>query len=67
MKKIYLWTIIPFVLAAICGITYSIKGSYVAPDGMLVEPFFLIPLTWLFLGLGIIAAIVIGIKKIIKK
>ena len=31
-----------------CGIAYNVIGAYVAPDGTLVEPFYLIPIAWLF-------------------
>ncbi|MGJ8626720.1 MAG: DUF3955 domain-containing protein [Sulfitobacter sp.] len=38
----------------ICGLAYKLIGSEVAPDGTLVEPFFLIPLAWLSLLLAVI-------------
>ncbi|KDR96555.1 Protein of unknown function [Peptoclostridium litorale DSM 5388] len=56
MKK-YILTIVSFVAAVVCGVSYNIIGSEVAPDGTLVEPFFLIPLTYLFLLIAIISAI----------
>ncbi|WP_157843651.1 DUF3955 domain-containing protein, partial [Clostridium botulinum] len=40
MKK-YILSIIPFVLAMGCVMAYNIIGSEVAPDGTLIEPFFL--------------------------
>ncbi|MEG1256236.1 DUF3955 domain-containing protein [Clostridium sp.] len=58
MKK-YRLTLIPFVLSVACIIVYNIIGSEVAADGTLIEPFFLIPIGWLFFGIGIIAIIVI--------
>lgn len=45
-----------------CGAAYNLIGSYVTADGLLVEPFYLIPLTWLFallaaiFGIGLAAA-----------
>lgn len=56
MKK--LLTLLPFCLFAICLITYSIIGSRVLPDGTLDEPFFLIPIAWLFFFIGILMVIV---------
>ena len=40
-----------------CLLGYAAIGSSVAPDGTLVEPFFLVPLSWLCL----LAALVLGI------
>ncbi len=57
MKK-NLLILIPFILAVGCFIAYNIIGSEVAPDGTLIEPFFLIPMTYLFMLIGIIASIV---------
>jgi len=39
---------------AACGIAYNVIGSYVAPDGTLVEPFGFVPLAWLFAFLSLI-------------
>lgn len=70
MKKNIL-SAIPFVIAVICLVAYNIIGSSVAPDGTLIEPFFLIPMAWLFtfigiLGLIIRCAIYLSKKKSIK-
>ncbi|MGM9532276.1 DUF3955 domain-containing protein [Intestinibacter sp.] len=56
MKK--LLTLIPFCLFAICLIAYSIIGSRVLADGTLDEPFFLIPIAWLFFLIGILMVVV---------
>ncbi|MBW9158458.1 DUF3955 domain-containing protein [Clostridium sp. FP2] len=53
MKKKYL-TLIPFIIGAACMVAYNIIGSEVAPDGTLLEPFYLIPMSYLFLAIGII-------------
>lgn len=55
MKK-YLVTIIPFILGVICFISYNIIGSEVTPDGILVEPFGLIPTGFLLISISIIIA-----------
>lgn len=61
MKKIYLVPIIPFVIGIICFLIYSIIGSHVAPDGILIEPFGLLPLGWLFIIIGIISGVIVNI------
>ena len=69
MKKINkkIINIIPFILWASCLITYNIKGSYVDSNGILIEPFYLIPMSYLFLLIGIIISIVNLIKFSRKK
>lgn len=55
MKK-YAFSLISCVMSAGCAIAYGIIGSKVAPDGTLVEPFFLIPMAWLFMAVAAISA-----------
>lgn len=57
MKK-NLLILIPFILSFGCFISYNLIGSEIAPDGTLVEPFFLIPMSYLFMLIGIIASII---------
>lgn len=57
MKK-YILSAIPFVIAVICLAAYNMIGSSVAPDGTLNEPFFLIPIFWLFTLIGVIGLII---------
>jgi hypothetical protein len=57
MKKIYLFAIIPFVLGIVCWIAYNVIGSYVAPDGTLIEPFGFIPTGFLLIAVSAIAAV----------
>ncbi|MCY6372064.1 DUF3955 domain-containing protein [Clostridium ganghwense] len=57
MKK-YLLSLISFIVGFGCFVTFSIIGSEVAPDGTLIEPFFLIPIGYLFIAIGIITSIV---------
>lgn len=42
-------------ISALCAVTYHLIGSSIDEQGVLVEPFALIPLFWLFLLLGCIA------------
>jgi hypothetical protein len=51
-KKLIL--MFPFILTLICLLSYNLIGSSIDSNGILREPFFLIPLGYLFLGMGII-------------
>jgi len=66
MKK-YSLAIISVILGIGCMVAYSIIGSEVAPDGILVEPFFLIPIGYLFFAIGIIFSLVVSITAFIRK
>jgi len=44
-----------FVGAVVCIVAFNMIGSEVDSQGMLHEPFFLIPLFWLFLTFNLIA------------
>ncbi|MGH4121503.1 MAG: DUF3955 domain-containing protein [Clostridium sp.] len=66
MKKKYL-TLIPFIIGGGCMIAYSIIGSEVAPDGTLLEPFYLIPMSFLFLAIGIILVLSVSIVSFFRK
>lgn len=65
MKK-YILTSIPFVLAIGCIMVFNIIGSRIAPDGTLIEPFFLIPMAYLFLAIGIIGFLVKSVSFFCK-
>jgi hypothetical protein len=67
MKKKYLLASTPIFLGVICMISYFMIGSRVEPDGTLVEPFFLIPLSYLFVFSGIIALLFVAIVSVFKK
>ncbi len=63
MKKYY-FTFASFLAAIVCWMAYGIIGSEIAPDGTLVEPFYLIPFTWLFLLAGLIGIVAIIVSRI---
>ncbi|MBE7106659.1 DUF3955 domain-containing protein [Bacillus cereus] len=67
MKKIYLLAFISILLGTICMVSYFMMGSSLAPDGTLTEPFFLIPLSILFVFSGIVALLLAAIILVIKK
>jgi len=65
MKK-YILAVISIVLGIGCLITYNIIGSEVAPDGALREPFFLIPLGYLFVAIGIVIGIAVSAASLFR-
>ncbi len=67
MKKRYLLASSPIILGVLCIIMFNIIGSEVKPDGSLVEPFFLIPLAYLFVLIGIITILFVAIISMFRK
>ncbi|QEL87620.1 DUF3955 domain-containing protein [Bacillus mycoides] len=67
MKKKYLLASSPILLGVLCIIMFNIIGSEVKPDGTLVEPFFLIPLAYLFVFTGIIAILFVAVFSMFRK
>ena len=66
MKKKFL-VLIPFIIGIGCMIAYNIIGSEVAPDGRLVEPFYLIPMGFLFVAIGIVLVLAVNIVPCFRK
>ena len=62
MKK-YLISIVPLGIGILCFILSGVIGSEVLAYGTLKEPFFLIPIGYLFLAIGIILGIIILLKR----
>ncbi|MEZ9568848.1 DUF3955 domain-containing protein [Vibrio splendidus] len=50
------------VSGLLCFIAYNTIGSYVDENGVLVEPFGLIPLFWLFELLALVALVVTFVR-----
>lgn len=67
MKKKYLLASTPIFLGVLCLIASTIIGSRVAPDGTLIEPFFLIPLSYFFVLIGIVSFIFTAIVTKFKR
>ncbi|MGG0260561.1 DUF3955 domain-containing protein [Bacillus mycoides] len=67
MKKKYLLASSPILLGVLCIIMFNIIGSEVKPDGTLVEPFFLIPLAYLFVFTGIITILFVAVFSMFRK
>ncbi len=51
------------LLGAGCLVTYNVIGSHVDEAGILREPFALVPMTWIFLLLGVITFFVTRFRK----
>ncbi len=65
MKK-YILNLIPFIIILVCIIAYNCIGSNILEDGTLVEPFYLIPIAWAFLFIGIIGFVIRLLLSYIK-
>lgn len=66
MKK-YIISLISFLIGTGCMIAYKIIGVEVAADGTLVEPFFLLPIGYLFIGISIIFSIIVFTISVTRK
>jgi len=66
MKK-YCLSLLSLILAVGCMVAYNIIGAKVSPDGILVEPFFLMPISCIFGFIAIILALVAKTKECICK
>ena len=58
---------ISLFLAGICIVLFQLIGSYISADGILHEPFFLIPMMYLFLSIGIINYIIVLFRRLVIK
>ncbi|SHH68771.1 Protein of unknown function [Clostridium collagenovorans DSM 3089] len=66
MKK-YIY-VLPFILGICCFIISEISGATISPNGMLIEPFFfLIPIGYMFLFIGIIISFINFLCILYKK
>ena len=57
--KKYIGSIILCLLGLSCHATFVLVGSDISNNGTLIEPFFLIPIGFLLMGLGIGISLVI--------
>lgn len=65
MKK-HILAFTSVIIGLLCFIISSIIGAKVEPDGTLTEPFFLLPIGYLFIFSGIILLITSIIKRSIR-
>ncbi|WP_374965381.1 DUF3955 domain-containing protein [Lysinibacillus sp. RS5] len=61
MKLRYFPALTLFIVGIGCLIAHSIIGAKVGVDGTLIEPFYLIPVGYLLVALGIITRLAVGI------
>lgn len=66
MKK-YIFASMPSILGVLSFLIFMVKGSNVAPDGTLEEPFFIIPIGFLLLFIGVICVVGVALNSVIKK
>lgn len=66
MKKFYLLANIPTFIGIGCFLAFTIIGSEVTPDGILIEAFYLIPIGYIFILMWILASLVLWIYTRIK-
>ena len=59
-------TLVSIIGCIFCIVSYNSAGSYIAPDGTLVESFGFIPLTFLFALIAVVSMIALGIISIVK-
>ncbi|PEI90056.1 DUF3955 domain-containing protein [Bacillus pseudomycoides] len=64
----HILSLIPFILGICCLLTYNVRSieTAVAADGTLVEPFYLLPIGYLFLAISVISLFV-NLLTLIKK
>ncbi|MBE7106758.1 DUF3955 domain-containing protein [Bacillus cereus] len=65
MKK-YILSLIPLILGVGCLVSFNTIGSKVATDGTLVEPFYLLPIGYLFISISVISLLV-NLLPLMKK
>lgn len=63
MLKKYWLSMLLFMLGFACLAAYKVIGSSILDDGMLNEPFALIPLFWLFMMFGVSTLVITLFKK----
>ncbi|MFU1794343.1 DUF3955 domain-containing protein [Paenibacillus azoreducens] len=67
MKLKYLPALLLFIVGIGYLIAHSITGAQIGSDGILIEPFFLLPVGYLLAALGIIIGLTVGIVSFSRK
>lgn len=65
--KLSLGSLILIIMGVSCFIAFKLMGSEVDSQGVLQEPFFLLPIGSLFVVLGGIGFVVTGIRSFFRK
>ena len=58
--------VVSFLASVVCFFIFTIKGSYVAPDGTLIEAFGYIPIGFLFAFIGICFGVILAVRALIR-
>lgn len=66
MKK-YLIILIPLLIGMSCLLAYRLIGSTLDENGIVQEPFGLLPIGFFMILLSIIFGIIIAVKNLLKK
>ncbi|WP_041421689.1 DUF3955 domain-containing protein [Shewanella sediminis] len=56
------WPLLFFSLGLVCQFTFYLIGSRVDENGFLIEPFGLLPISWMFISLGLVLLIIRLVK-----
>ena len=59
--------VLSIISSIVCGILYNVNGSYVAPDGMVVESFGYVVLGFLFAFSAFLSGTCLGIVILIRR
>lgn len=66
MKK-YIFSLVSFIIGIACMMAFNIIGSEIAPDGRLIEPFYLIPVGFFFVFIAVISALIVTLFYKVKE
>lgn len=66
MKK-YRAALVSFIIGIGCFIAYNVIGAKIGPNGIVEEPFFLIPIGELFIFIALIIAIVVSLRTLFRR
>ncbi len=68
LKAFLIGILVLSILSCIgCIVAYELIGSYVASDGTLVEPFALIPLSYLSALIALLSTTILGILRLVRR
>lgn len=59
-------SLLPLIAGIGCLVSFNMMGSKVAADGTIVEPFYLLPMGYSLLAIGVIGLGVNVIKKVTR-
>jgi len=57
------WPLLFLFLGLMCQFAFNVIGSRVDENGFLIEPFGLLPISWMFISLGLVLLIIRWVKS----